>query len=953
MYRMKLICLLLLTAFLCPQFAFCDDVIAFSKLDDGVIIYLKKSTANGARLLRLQVVTDNIIHVMASPVDSFFSNKSLMALDIKRTPAKWELKEKEDELVISTLRVNATIAKTTGAVTFTDKNGKLLVAEKSNEGKIFTPDVLDGQPCYRPKQVFESPQNEGLYGLGQHQQGIMNYKGQHIDLLQSNTEVAVPFLVSTRNYGILWDNYAITSVGDSRPFQPLSTLKLFSASGEQGWLTATYAHKANPADVIVQRPESVIGYEFINSLKELPEGFKPANGVVTWNGFIQSSFVGTHTFQLKYAGYTKIWIDGHLLADRWRQPWNPCTSTLSIYLDSSRKHSFKIEWIPDGSESYISCKWLSPLQGTEKEEYAFSSEAGNQVNYYLLYGTSMDEIIGGYREITGKATLLPKWAMGLWQSRERYKTQDEILNTVAEFRRRNIPLDNIVLDWSYWEEDKWGSQEFDASRFPDPAGMIQTLHDQYHTHFMISVWPKFYKGIANYNYFDQKGWLYKRNIANEQRDWIGKGYVSTFYDAYNDSARIAFWNLVNRNLFSKGIDAWWLDASEPDICSNINIDQRKQLMGPTAVGSSTQYFNDYAVQHAKGIYEGQRLANNNQRVFILTRSGYAGLQHYAAATWSGDIAARWQDLQTQIPAGINFCMSGLPWWTTDIGGFAVENRYEKAQGRDLEEWRELNTRWYQFGAFCPLFRVHGQYPYREIYNISPEGSAVYESMLYYDRLRYRLMPYIYSLAGDTWHNNYTIMRGLVMDFAEDTTVHTITNQFMFGPSILVTPVTAFHTTSQAVYLPAGTGWYNFYTGAYNKGGEHITADAPLQRLPLFIKEGSIVPIGPALQYTAEKPADTITLWVYTGKDAAFTIYEDEGTNYNYEKGLFTNITCHYNETAGTLTIEDRKGAYPGMLQQRVFRVVWAGRHKPVGFDVDRNADAIINYTGKKTVITNK
>jgi alpha-D-xyloside xylohydrolase len=425
---------------------------------------------------------------------------------------------------------------------------------------------------------------------------------------------------------------------------------------------------------------------------------------------------------------------------------------------------------------------MKPLQGEEASEYSFKSEAGTQIDYYFVFGKTMDDLIAGYRDLTGPATLMPKWAMGLWQSRQRYKTQDEILQTVAEFRKRNIPLDNIVLDWNYWEENQWGSQEFDQSRFPDATAMIKTLHEKYNTHFMISVWPKFYEGISNYKYFDEKEWLYKRNIANKQRDWIGQGYVSTFYDAYNDEAKKAFWNSINKSLFSKGIDGWWLDASEPDICSNLDIASRKLLMTPTALGPSVQYFNDYAVQNAKAVYEGQRTEKPDQRVFILTRSGFAGIQRFAAATWSGDIGARWSDLKNQIPAGINFSLSGLPYWTTDIGGFAVEHRYENAQGKDLEEWRSLMTRWYQFGAFCPLFRVHGEFPYREIYNVAPENHPAYKSMLFYDRLRYRLMPYIYSLAGKTYHEHYTIMRGLVMDFPDDPAVKNIGNQFMFGPA---------------------------------------------------------------------------------------------------------------------------------------------------------------------------
>jgi alpha-D-xyloside xylohydrolase len=411
---------------------------------------------------------------------------------------------------------------------------------------------------------------------------------------------------------------------------------------------------------------------------------------------------------------------------------------------------------------------------------------------------------------------------------------------------------------------------------------------------------------------------------------------------------------MNEKLYSKGVDAWWMDATEPDILSNTSIEERKKLIAPVALGSSTSYFNDFAVENAKGVYEGQRRTNALDRVFILTRSAYAGLQKYAAVTWSGDIGARWNDLQNQVAAGMNFSLSGLPYWTTDIGGFSVEKRYENATGSDLDEWRELMTRWYQFGAFCPIFRVHGQYPYREIFNVAPASHPAYKSMLYYDQLRYRLMPYIYSVAGQVYHNDYTMMRPLVMDFAADKAVENIADQYMFGPSFLVNPVYEYKARDRWVYLPANTGWYNFYTGAYQAGGQRINAKAAYERMPLYVKEGSIVPVGPPLQYAGEKPADPITLYVYTGKDAAFTLYEDEGTNYNYEKGLYSNIPVTYKEATKTLTIGQRKGSYPGMLNQRTFNVIWISRTNALSPDRKNNKPAAtIQYLGEQVSVTMK
>ena len=367
-------------------------------------------------------------------------------------------------------------------------------------------------------------------------------------------------------------------------------------------------------------------------------------------------------------------------------------------------------------------------------------------------------------------------------------------------------------------------------------------------------------------------------------------------------------------------------------------------MTPTALGPAAVWLNAYPLENAKGIYEGQRSVDPNKRVFILTRSGFAGSQHYGAAIWSGDISATWGDMKTQISAGINFSMSGIPYWTMDIGGFATEARYQNPVGKDLDEWREQSTRWFQFGAFCPLFRSHGQYPFREIYNIAPEGSPAYNSMLYYDKLRYKLMPYIYSLAGKTYTNDYTIMRGLAMDFGTDENAKNIGDSYMFGPSLLINPVYTYKAISRNVYLPAGQGWYDLYSGKYFDGGKTITADAPYERMPVFVKAGSIVPAGPDIQYTNEKPADIITLFVYTGKDANFSLYEDEGTNYNYEQGKYSIIPINYSEQTKTLTIGKREGSFDGMLKNRKFKIVRISQTKPVSIDATQS-NKIISYKG--------
>ena len=921
------------------------------RLNDGLLIKLKQPAENGARQLKLQVLTDKVIHVSAGPGNEISSTPSLMAAAGDHPAVQWTAEEKGDTVLLKTAAITARVLLSTGRITFTDAEGNPILQEAA-DSKTFTPVNIDGKSLYRLHQVFESPADEAFYGLGQHQTGLMNYKDQDIDLTQYNSVAAVPFLVSSRNYGILWDNYSITRFGDDRPYEQLGKLTLYNKAHKAGGLTATYASREQAEKVFLEQDENKIDYAFLPDLKKIPAAFPMDKGQVTWEGFIEPSANGIHKFFITTSGYIKVWIDSTLVLDKWREGWNPGPSVFQHPLHKGKQHSLKVQWIPESTQAFVSLKWLSPTPEALHDKWALTSEAGEKIDYYFVYGKNTDEVISGYRSITGRATMLPRWALGFWQSRERYKTQQEIEQTVDEFRKRKIPLDNIVLDWSYWKEDAWGSQDFDSSRFPDPSGMISKLHNQYNAHFMISVWPKFYEGIDNYRLFDEKGWLYKQNIKDRQRDWIGKGYVSTFYDAYNADARKLFWNLLDKHLFSKGVDAWWLDATEPDILSNASIEHRKELMNPTALGPSTQYFNGYALMNASGIYEGQRQAKPDQRVFILTRSAYAGIQRYAAATWSGDIASRFDELARQIPAGINFSLSGLPYWTTDIGGFYVEDKYDQPapQGPALQEWRELNTRWFQYGAFCPLFRSHGQFPYREVFNIVPENSTEYQSMLYYNQLRYRLMPYIYSLAGATYHHDYTIMRGLIMDFGADTAVRNIKDQFMFGPALLVNPVYSYQARSRALYLPANTGWYDLYKGQFTNGGQHITAAAPLERMPLYVKEGSILPFGPALQYTGEKAADTVTLYVYTGKDAQFTLYEDEGLNYNYEKGQFSRIALSWNEAKQTLSIGAAEGTFPGMLQQRTFRIIKISKDKAKGLDLNQQPDQTVQYNGKEQTV---
>ena len=925
--------------------------LSLEKQKDGILFELKQQKTTDPQWLKIQICSKNIIRVIASPEKSFSSRSSLIVDKKSWEPVNWSVQEKEDWVEISTSAVTVRVNSKTGEISFYNSHGQVLLQEAAGGGKIMTSAELMQEKTYHIQQLFNSPDDEAFYGLGGHQNSIMNYKGHDVDLWQHNMVEAVPFLVSSKNYGILWDNTSHSRFGDIREYQSLSTLKLFSKDSIVGTLTAEYFKDAKFNSLFTTRNESKIEHEFVDVNDAFPQGFGKNVSAVRWSGEIESQATGVHKFKLYSSGYVKLWLDGKLVIDSWRQNWNPWNHFPQLEMKAGRRYQLKLEWIHTGG--YIGLKCLTPESDELKNKLSMYSEVADQIDYYFVHGENPDQVISGYRTITGKAPMMPKWAMGFWQSREHYNTQEEILSTVQEFRKRRIPLDNIVQDWFYWKEDQWGSHEFDPGRYADPKGMIQTLHNDLHTQIMISVWPKFYVGVKNYDLFNEKGWLYKRNVEKGQKDWVGPGYVSTFYDSYNADAQKLFWKLMNDKLFSIGIDAWWLDCSEPDICSNLSRAETILRQHPTALGSAYRYLNAYSLMNAKAVYEGQRSINNNQRVYILTRSAFAGQQRYAATTWSGDLASRWYDLKAQISSGINFTLSGIPYWSMDIGGFSVESRYEHPTGADLDEWRELNTRWYQFGAFCPIFRVHGQFPLREIYNMAPEDHPAYQSMLAYNKLRYRLMPYIYSLTGMVTQQDYTIMRGLVMDFGSDKNVLTINDQFMFGPAFLVNPVSEYKSRSRAVYLPSGSNWYECKTGKSLAGGQTIQADAPYSEMPIYIRAGSIIPCGPEIQYTSEKPADPIRIFVYTGSNGSFTFYEDENTNYNYEKGKFAKIPLTYNEDKKELVIGKRLGSFAGMLKKRSIEIIFISKEKQSGMNFDSKPDAVVVYNGSQKTIKMK
>lgn len=923
----------------------------YQPTDHGVKISFSKLSTSVDQDIYLDVVRDDIVRVTVVPADMPFPiRENLVVVDsLRRAVKMFAVDARQDTLYIRTDRLVVATSLHTGTILFKDRDGKVLLGERKRDAQSFRQDAYGGDAFYALQQGFEVTEQEGLYGLGQHQNAVMNYNhGRQVKLLQYNTEIGVPFLVSTKNYGVLWHNYSITTAGDVRPMLPLSAFKLLSKEGHEGWLTATYAHRDYPDSVWLTRPESIIDYSYLTDQHKLPEDIALAQAKVLYEGKITSPYTGLHRLHFKYAGYIKVWINDVLQEDRWRESWNAGTFEIASDMEAGVSQDIRVEWLPDGGQSYFTLNWQSPLPQEKQHTFSFASEAGDAIDYYFIGGENMDGVISGYRKLSGKAPIMPLWSFGFWQSRERYKTQQELEWVANEFRKRHIPIDNVVQDWSYWAEHDWGSHDFDSTRFPDPGGMIQRLHDK-NFRVMISVWPKINEESSVYQPFRDRGWLYLRNIYDGRKDWIGKGYTSTFYDPFQQAARQGFWDLMNDKLYKKGIDAWWMDASEPDVHSNINLEERKAVFQP-ATGSSVRYYNAFPLMNAKGIYEGQRQTDPNNRVFILTRSYFAGQQRYSAAAWSGDIASRWHDMRDQISAGINFSMSGTPYWTMDAGGFLVEKRFHKPQPADLEEWREMNTRWYQYGAFLPMFRAHGQFPFREPFHIAEEGHPAYESMVYYIRLRYKLLAYNYSLAAKTFFDDYTMIRGLAMDFPEDEKTYAINDQYLWGPALLVNPVTQAGVTQRAVYLPEDADWYDLYQGKFYTGGQTIEADAPYGRMPVFVRSGSILPIGRDLQYTGEQPQDELTLYVYDGADASFELYEDEGDNYNYEKGKYSTIAMQYDHVDGRLSIGEAVGAFEGMPKNRVFHIVLVSKQNAKGIDASPGKKKTVSYNGKATYI---
>jgi alpha-D-xyloside xylohydrolase len=676
--------------------------------------------------------------------------------------------------------------------------------------------------------------------------------------------------------------------------------------------------------VRVARPDAAITYSELDGQQLLQDANRwltpvKVNGEDTYHAEVMVNIYGSHE------GF-------YGLGQHQAGVWNYRGESVDISQDNSNI-SVPLLVSSKGYGIYWNSQARSRFNNRFANYLYISSEVADAVDYYFFYGPEPDKIIADYRELTGQAPMFGKWAYGFWQCKNRYQSQDEIVGIARKYRQLHLPADNIVQDWFWW--NRKGEFVFNRN-YPDPKKMVDDIHAA-NFHLMISIWPFFEPGSTNYDYMDKQGWFVdKFKFAKPPYHADGMAV----YDATNPEARKYYWDLVNKGLFSIGLDAWWMDTTEPETEGQ---EENIQLGHRLAAGSGDRYVNDFPLLDTGAVYQGQRSVSDQKRVFILSRSAFAGSQRNSITAWSGDINSDWFSFRRQIPAGLNFALSGIPYWTTDIGGFVFGSPSDPA-------FRELFIRWFQWGTFNPILRVHGTRgnpDSNELWSYGPDAQKI---LLEFDRLRYRLLPYTYSLAWMTTSDAYTPMRPLLMDFRTDGRALDIGDQFMYGPAFLVNPVTQPEATTRYLYLPQAR-WYDFWNGKTSSGPGTLEASAPLDRLPVFVRAGSIVPMGPDIEWSTQKPADPVEVRVYAGADGSFTLYEDENDGYNYEKGIYATIPFHWDDAHQTLAIGERKGEFPGMLATRTFRIVFVGENHGVGVPVEDKPDKIVSYSGKQLVVT--
>jgi len=873
---MKLILFLLFIPALC----YSQSLQTFTQEKDKITV----AFSNG--VLHIIPLNDNSVRIQFTD-GTKIELPELILTSAAQTPV-FDVKESDSSIVLVLKNISVYLDKKTGQLVYSDKSGQVFLREIAGSRKLQI-DSVSGEPCYQVSQSFESPDDEALFGLGQFQDGHLNLKGVSRKLVQVNSQISIPFLYSSKGYGLLWHQYGLTE------YNPIEKELL-----------------------LIKQRDSTKKSDYLMEISTTNGSQKITQQQAYHRGNLVIDKSGVYTILLDLGDMDNLHfvsIDGEPVIEQ-KNYWLPPAVSNQVYLTAG-EHSVE-----------VICKWSSSPKFKYKpidKITTWKSPNANMLDYVVFYGPKADDVIANYRNLSGNVPMLPLWAFGFWQSRERYTSGKQLVKTVKEFRDRKIPMDVIVQDWQYWGKYGWGVPKFDEAKYPNPSGFIKQIHKM-NAKFSISIWE-------NIDKFSDLG---KSHLSNNY-------YIpnSLWLDMFNPLARKAHWDAINKNMFENGVDSWWMDATDP---GNDALHEKK-----TSVGLGDFYRLTYPLFASQAIFEGQKEANDEKRVCILTRSAFAGQQRYGTINWSGDIGSTWDAYIRQIVAGLNYTVTGMPYWTSNIGGFFRPGLPQFSPGESQyidEKYHELLTRWFQWGSLNPIFRVHGYQSETEPWKYGKEVETNMRKML---NLRYRLISYIYSEAWQVSKNGSTMMRPLVMDFQDDFTALNHKYEYMFGKAFLVAPITKPGVSVWDVYLPAKTDWYNFWTGKRFEGGQTIQTAAPLSTIPLFVKAGSIVPIGKFIQYTEQKSSDTLEVRVYSGANGAFTLYEDQGDNYNYEKGEYSTIQFNWDEKKQTLIIGDIQGQYPGMLQKRIFNIIWISELSGNGINICKT-DMQIKYEGKKVVV---
>ncbi len=822
----------------------------FARADDSVGISLP---VDGGRLT-VQPLLDNAVRVRFTRGEATETPSLILSEKVARPAC--HVRELTTRISLELAQLHAAVDRATGAITFTDSAGRVFLRELLGTRRVEAATV-QGEPTWAVAQRFDSPPEERLFGLGQFQDGFLNVRDLPRRLTQVNTQIAIPFIVSSRGFGLLWHNYGLTE------FNAADERIALAAEAAAGASTAVDVTTTEGTRHEVRRESIFIGRFTVDR-------------------------AGRHAFFLdvgqKMARRWHVEIDGRTVVD-FENIWLPPTTSWFTELTAG-EHTVRVAGVRE-DRPVLSFR-------ASREVTEFRSPVADAIDYVLIAGEG-DQITAAYRQLTGPVPMMPRWALGYIHCRERYKSQTELLENAAEFRARELPMDVIVQDWQYWGRHGWNAMRFDEADYPDPAAMVRTLHDQ-HTRLMLSVWSK----------IDPKSEVGREFVA---RDLYIPG--TQWVDFFNPAAAAFYWENVRTRLLPLGIDAWWLDATEPE---------NDDLLGRrTHAGVGERMRDIYSLFVSRTVYEGLRRDAPDRRAVILTRSAFPGQQRFASATWSGDIGNSWATLRRQVSAGLDYVVTGLPWWTTDTGGFFRPGPGQYADA----DYRERFLRWLQFSAFTPLMRVHGYQTDTEPWRYGKIFELETRRWL---ELRYQLLPYIYSETARVSFAGSTLMRPFVLDFPGDVQALDQNAEFMFGRALLVAPVLKPSVKEWPVYLPETSGgWFDFWTGEHLAGGRTVSTAAPLERVPLYVRAGSIVPMGPALQYATENSDAPYEIRIYPGANAKFTIYEDDNETYAYEKGQRSTYDLVLDDAAKTLHIGARQGSFPGMIPKRELKIVVVGQ----------------------------